>query len=120
MLTLQYVPYEELTDLDSERKIQKLIRIVKQDKVVLMEGTLNSKEEARLIEETMEQIDKKFKGVEVSSLNPSIKAKSVMESIKNMLIGNRKGMTIIGPANIVKEIKRDPNRIHLFTSKRRR
>ena len=53
MLTFQFIPWEEVCELDSERKIQKLLRIVKQDKIVVMEGQLASSEETMLIEDTM-------------------------------------------------------------------
>jgi hypothetical protein len=33
-----------------------------------------------------------------------------------LLLGNREGVTIIGPASIVKEIKRDPNKVELLTN----
>ncbi|MBI2508424.1 DUF2073 domain-containing protein [Candidatus Woesearchaeota archaeon] len=124
-LTIQYVPFEEVSDLDSERKIQKLIRIVKQNKLVLMEGTLTSQEEADLIEETMETIDSKFKGVEITSFNPTEKnSRQIQDKLKQkfmeMIWGRRRGLTIIGPANIVREIRKDPNRIQLFLSSRGR
>ncbi len=124
-LTIQYVPFEEVSDLDSERKIQKLIRIVKQNKLVLMEGTLTSQEEADLIEETMETIDNKFKGVEITSLNPLEKnTKQIQDRLKQIfmeaIFGRRRGLTIIGPANIVREIRKDPNRVQLFLSNRGR
>jgi|SRR3989344_1037462 len=124
-LTIQYVPFEEFSNLDSERKIQKLIRIVKQNKLVLMEGTLTSQEEADLIEETMETIDSKFKGVEITSFNPMEKNnKQIQDKLKQMFMkmiwGRRRGLTIIGPANIVREIRKDPNRIQLFLSSRGR
>ncbi len=124
-LTIQYVPFEEVSDLDSERKIQKLIRIVKQNKLVLMEGTLTSQEEADLIEETMATIDNKFKGVEITSFNPLEKnARQIQDKLKQifmqMVWGRRRGLTIIGPANIVREIRKDPNRIQLFLSNRGR
>ena len=42
----------------------------------------------------------------------------------SMLVGNRQGFTIIGPAAIIKEIKKDPTKVQLFTvdkmKKRRR
>lgn len=122
---MQYVPFEEVSNLDSERKIQKLIRIVKQNKLVLMEGTLTSQEEADLIEETMESIDSKFKGVEITSFNPLEKNnKQIQDKLKQkfmeMIWGRRRGLTIIGPANIVREIRKDPNRIQLFLSNRGR
>lgn len=123
-LTIQYVPYEEMLGLDSEKRIQKLLKVVKQNKVVLMEGTLSPEEEANLIEETMQSIDSKFKGVEISSFNPLDKnTRMFQEKIKNLLLqfvlGRRRGLTIIGPANIVKEIKRDPRSVQLFLSNRR-
>ena len=31
------------------------------------------------------------------------------------LLGDRKGFTVIGPATIVKQIKKDPDKIELFT-----
>ena len=31
------------------------------------------------------------------------------------LIGNRDGVTIIGPSTVVKEVRRNPNKIELFT-----
>jgi hypothetical protein len=124
-LTMQYVPYEDLSYLDSEKRIQKLLRIVKQNKVVLMEGTLSPQEEADLIEATMELVDAKFKGVEISSFNPMerVTKKTPQDQIKkvflNLIWGRRRDLTIIGPATIVKDIKRDPKSIQLFLSKRR-
>jgi hypothetical protein len=38
----------------------------------------------------------------------------------SMLMGNRQGMTIIGPASIVKQIKQDPEKIQVFTDVKRR
>ena len=122
---MQYVPFEEVSGLDSERKIQKLIKIVKQNKLVLMEGTLTPQEEADLIEETMETIDSKFKGVEITSFNPLEKnSRQIQDKLKQLFIetlfGRSRGLTIIGPANIVREIRKDPNRIQLFLSNRGR
>lgn len=123
MLTLQFIPYEEISDLESEKKIQKLLRIVKQEKIVLMEGRLKTEEETQLIESTMNLISKKFKGIEVSTIDPRDKnsknndlQNKLKRSLFNLLLGRRRGLTIIGPANIIKEIKKDPNRILLYTT----
>ncbi len=119
MLTFQFVPWEEIFNLDSERKVQKLLRIVKQQKIVVMEGQLGSNEEAMLIEATMELINSKFKGVEIGIISPqNTKSEELHEKIKsnliNLILGKRRGLTIVGPANIVKEIKKDPNKLQLF------
>jgi len=128
MLTFQYIPWEDICNLESEKKVQKLLRIVKQEKIIMMEGRLSSDEEARLIEATMELIDSKFKGVEVGMVEPNgNKNEEVHEKLRslfmNLFLGRRRGLTIIGPAHIVKEIKKDPNRLQLFMAnpkKRRR
>jgi len=41
--------------------------------------------------------------------------KKIRHQFINMVLGNRRGMTIIGPANVIKEIKQDPDKIQLFT-----
>lgn len=126
MLTLQYIPYSEVGSLNSEKKIQKLLRVVQEDKIILLEGRLASNEKSELIRKTMEQIDERFKGIEIEELDVDKKDKAFLEKIKTVLInfimGSRRGLTIIGPASIIKEIKKDPDKIQLFTeeSKKRR
>lgn len=119
MLTLQFVPYGDIEHLDSEGRIAKLLDIVKDDKIVLMQGRLHPEEETLLIQKTMEQIADEFKGVEICTIFPQEKDLQFLRRIKKEMIkamlGNRDGITIIGPANIVKEIKRDINKIELFT-----
>jgi hypothetical protein len=117
-LTLQFVPYMEIESLSSVKRIQKLLRIVKNDKIILLEGRLRSHEEAELIRKTMEEIDEKFKGIELSVVNPDQAEAAFFKRVRNAfvsaLLGNRSGFTIIGPATIVREIKQDPGKIQLF------
>ncbi len=119
MLTLQFVPYGEIENLSSKDRIDKLLNIVKQDKIVLMQGRLKPEEETLLIMETMSQIHKKFIGVEICTIYPEENNLQFFNKIKKemvkFLIGNRDGVTIIGPSTVVKEIRRNPNKIELFT-----
>jgi len=118
MLTLQFVPYDEIEGLSSARRIQKLMNIVKQNKIVLLEGKLKKEEETDLIEITMEEIDAKFKGIELAVIDSQQEVagfERVRKGFFNLLLGDRQGMTIIGPATVVKEIKKNPNKIELFT-----
>ena len=118
-LTLQFVPYGDIEVLDSESRIGKLLGIVKNKNIVLMEGRLRPEEETMLIQRTMEAIDKQFKGVELCTIFPEDRNLAVFRKIRknftSFLLGNREGLTIIGPADVVKEIRRDPNKIQLFT-----
>ncbi len=122
MLTLQFIPYHEISDLDSDQRIKRILTASKQEKIVLIGGRLKKQEEAQLIERTMESIDSDFKGIELAVIYPNLKDlrtnftfSNVKKHISNLFLGNRSGLTIIGPATVVKEIKRDPNKIELLT-----
>jgi hypothetical protein len=41
--------------------------------------------------------------------------KKIKKEFFRLMLGNSEGMTIIGPASVIKEIKRDPNKIQLYT-----
>lgn len=118
MITLRIIPYSEIADLSSLGKIRKLLNIAKENKIVLLQGRLDKEEEAELIKVTMEEINKDFKGIELAVIE-SEKNKSgfgiLREGLANMLLGNKQGLTIIGPTSIVKEIKKDPKKIELYT-----
>lgn len=119
MVTIQFIPYNDIEALSSAKRIQKLLNIVKDNKIVLLQGRLRKEEEKDLIEITMEEIDEKFKGIELSVIYPNKNYKTFLEKFRkglyDFLLGDRTGMTILGPATIVKEIKKDPNKIELFT-----
>lgn len=117
-LTLQFIPYSEIGELSSDARIKKILKIVKQDRIALMEGRLSTEEEAGLIEQTMGEIGGRFRGVEVATIHPERKNSELInklrENVFELLFGKKGGMTIVGPASIIKEIKRDPNKIQLF------
>jgi hypothetical protein len=119
MITLQYVPWHEIADLPSQKKVKKLLAMAREDKIVLVEGRLSKPEEAELIKKTMEAIDEEFKGIEIGVIYPDIKNADFMHKVRSglakVLLGDRHGITIIGPATIVKEIKQDPDKIQLLT-----
>lgn len=119
MLTLQYVPFNEIERLDSEKRVKKLLKIVKENKILLLEGKLRKNEETDLIRKTMEQISDDFKGIELGVIYPSRENLPFFNKMRrkfvDILLGDRQGLTVIGPANIVKEIKQDPDKIQLFT-----
>lgn len=119
MLTLQFVPYSEIEYISSVGRIRKLLNIAKENRIVLLEGRLKKEEETELIKATMEEINKDFKGIELSIIYPNKKESDLFKRLKrnfvNMLLGDRQGLTIIGPASVVREIKKDPDKIQLFT-----
>ncbi len=119
MITLEFVPYSEIEGLSSIGRIRKLLKIAKENKIVLLEGRLRKEEEAELIKTTMEEIDDEFKGIELAVIYPEQKDLNFLKRLRinlvNIVLGYRAGFTILGPASVVKEIKKDPRRIQLFT-----
>ena len=119
MLTLQFIPYHEINDLSSNNKIKKILNLVREDKIVLIEGRLKHYEETNLIQQTMQIVNKKFKGVELCTICPEFKNDKLFQRMRqvvvNFLVGDRQGLTVVGPATIIKEIRRDPNKILLLT-----
>ena len=119
MLTLEFVPYYEISGLSSLGRIKKLLKIAKENKIVLLEGRLKKEEETELIKTTMEEINEGFTGIELAVIYPTKGDEGVIKTIRNglvdMLAGDRLGLTIIGPASVVKAIKKDPTKIQLLT-----
>ena len=119
-LTLQFIPYTEIENLSSLGRIRKLLNAVKEGKIVLLEGRLRKEEETELIKTTMEEINSEFKGIELAVIYPETHNLDVLKKMRNQfinaLLGDRRGLTILGPASVVKEIKKDPNKIQLFTN----
>jgi hypothetical protein len=119
MVTFKFVPFQDIEVLSSAKRINKLLNIVKENKIVVMEGRLKKQEEADLIEITMEEISAKFKGIELSVVYPDKTKQNFGQKVKgvfaNVLLGDRIGMTIIGPASVVKRIEQNPDNIELFT-----
>ncbi len=120
MVTLQLVPYAEIEALTSVGRIRKLLSIAKEDKIVLLQGRLKKDEETELIKATMEEIDDAFKGIELAVINPGVSTtltgfQKLRSNVVTTLLGDRQGLTIIGPATVIRKIKKDPNKIELFT-----
>lgn len=108
-----------MENLSEFRRIKRLLELVKEEKIILLEGRLKKHEETDLIKETMEEINEKFKGIEIATVNPEMKEATFLQKFRggvaSVVLGNRIGFTIIGPATIIKEIKKDPNKIQLLT-----
>jgi len=122
-VTIQFIPFGELAYLSSYKRVKKLIEMAEENKIILIQGKLEPQEEADLIEETMRKIGRssKFKGIELTSFVPQTKNLTIFQNLRekmaNALVGNRDSLTVIGPATVVREIKKDPTKIELYLRK---
>ncbi len=84
MVTFQFIPYQDIESLTSAKRINKLLNIVKDNRIVIMEGRLTKEEEGDLIEITMEEIGPKFKGIELSVIYPDKNTQDWQRKMKSM------------------------------------
>ena len=117
------MPYAEIRRLDSGDRIKKILKIILGNNILILQGKLKNEEETRLIEDTMAMIDhvKNFKGVELAVISDNGDEK-FFEKVRRKMIntlfnGDLGAITIIGPATIVKEIKRNPKKIELLLNR---
>ncbi|MBS3076335.1 DUF2073 domain-containing protein [Candidatus Pacearchaeota archaeon] len=118
--SIQFLPYSEIRTLSSDERIRKILNIVLGNNILILQGKLKAEEETRLIGDTMAMIDhvKNFKGIELAVIGGNGE-ESVFFKMKKGLAnalsgGDMSAITIIGPASIVKEIKRNPKKIELL------
>ena len=121
--SMQFLPYSEIRDLDSNGRIKKILDIVLGNNILIIQGKLKPDEEARLIGDTMAMIGhlKNFKGIELAVVGENDE-EGFMDKMKKRIAdvlsgGDLSAVTIIGPATVVKEIKKDPKKIELFLNR---
>lgn len=121
--SIQFMPYSEIRGLNSTARIKKILDIILGSNILILQGKLHPEEETRLIGDTMAMIGhvKDFKGIELAVVGSGEREGffgKMRSGIVNALSGGDLGaITIIGPATIVKEIKRNPKKIELLLNK---
>jgi hypothetical protein len=92
-------------------KISMIVNRVKNGDLVVIEGGLTPEEEAELIEATMREIDvDNFMGIDIYTLEKD--KKSFFGLSKSKIVG----ITIIGPANVMKAVKKKSNFLSMIAN----
>lgn len=113
------MPYSEIRELTITERVKKILNLILGNRVVILQGRLRPEEEIRLIEDTMAMVDhiKTFKGIELAVVEANRDEGFFLRmkrGIARGLTGESNSLTVIGPASVVKEIKRDPSKIEVF------
>ena len=121
-LSLHVIPFSEVQSLGIAERVKKILNLVLGNKIVILHGRLRPEEEARLIEDTMALVDhvKNFKGIELAVIEPDLRERGVFVKMRygmaKRLVGDNSALTVIGPASVIKDIKRDPKKLELWLS----
>ena len=112
---IEFVSQRVLSKKGEEDKLNFILNSVKKDKILVLEEPLSGEEEAKLIEKTMGAVSKDFPGIEMCTLGKV--ANDVRGVVIKILGGRSSGLTVVGPSNLVKQIKRDPHKLQLLAGK---
>ena len=109
-ISFNLVSRHKLEELSSDEKLKFILKEVKKGKILVLENGLTPMEQTILIENTMKEIEQDtFIGVEMEGYgqdNPSF--------IQRLLgISRKPRMTLIGPADLLKMVKKDSDMIQI-------
>lgn len=115
------------------KRISFILNKVKDGTILVTDGVMKPDEEMALIKETMRRVDTGFPGIEVASLKKPTKGiqkvvegmtdqsdrikkyLSILTGTKMKTSSLKTGLTLIGPAKYIKDIKKNPNSFSVLT-----
>lgn len=106
-IKMDLISEDKLNSMGSMEKLRFVLDGVKSGNIVILEGGLTSEEQMKLIELTMTEVDDDFPGIEISGY----------PSKRGFLNLRRKTrLTMIGPAAVIRTIKKDKDLISTVVS----
>ena len=109
---IDLISQERLATLSSSEKIGLVLSIVRSGAIVILENGLTPEEQADLIEMTMHEImPGEFSGIEIETY-PSPKRGMISRFFGN----TAPRLAVIGPANQMRTIRKDPDIISAWVS----
>lgn len=132
-MKMDFVSSDILNQKTGSKRLNFILSKVKDGTILVTDGVLSPGEEMDLIKETMQRVDDGFPGIEVCSLKRPVKGlqsffekvidqKERMQNFVNYLRGKEvagsslhTGITLVGPARIIKKIKKNPDSFSVLT-----
>lgn len=107
-ISVNLISRQKLEELSSNEKLDFILKEVQKGKVLVLEQGLTSMEQTSLIEHTMREIEQDtFIGIEMEGYSED------RPTFLQKFLGKMKKprMTVIGPADLLKTIRKDSNMI---------
>jgi uncharacterized protein len=112
---MDLISEEKMAEMTAMEKIRLILDGVKEGKIIVLERGLTPTEEAKLIEMTMTEITQEdFPGIEIESYPSSQNQKLIDRIFRKPVVRTR--LTVIGPANQLKTLKKDRDLISALVS----
>lgn len=107
-ISFNLISRQKLNDLSSSEKLKYILKEVKSGRILVLEHGLTPTEQATLIEHTMKEIDHDtFIGIEMEGYGEE--KISFLQRVFGIVKKPR--MTVIGPANLLKTVHKDNDKI---------
>jgi len=109
-VTIEFISREKLSERNFEDKLDVVIDKVKDDSVLVLEEAWTPEEKSQLIQNSMQQVDEDFPGVEFMGLdagNTKLHKAKRMVLDKLMNEDYRRGLTIVGNSRVMEKIKEE-------------
>ena len=131
-IKIDFISSSVLDDKSRDERIKFILKKVSDGSILITDGVLKADEEMDLIKETMRRVDDGFPGIEVTSLKRTPKGlefvtekfndqKEKIQGFFSGVMGKevgktsvRGGLTLIGPAKVIKKIKNNPESFSVF------
>ncbi len=111
-LGIEFVSTKILSEMKDNEATEYLLKVIRRGDMIVLDEKLPPAQEKELFKRTMEIIDDDFTGIEISSIGDS--ETSWKNSIIKLLGGKTTGLTVIGSAKIIKNIKNQKDKINLL------
>jgi len=111
-LGIEFVSTKILSEMENDKATDYLLKVIKKGDMIVLDEKLPPAQEKELFRKTMEIVDNKFTGIEISSIGES--NESWKNSIIKLLGGKTTGLTVIGSAKVIKKIKNEKDKINLL------
>ena len=107
-ISVNLVSRQKLENLTPDEKLNFILKEVRNGKILVLENGLTSIEQTNLIENTMKEIKQDtFIGIEMQGYNPD-KPSFIQKFLGKI---QKPRMTVIGPAHLLKTIRKDSSMI---------
>ena len=115
---IDLISEERLSELTSMEKIHMILDNVREGRIVILEKGLSPEEQSRLIEMTMREIlPDGFNGIEIETHPSRDDAPGFLRRLMGKITREAR-LTVIGPANQLRMIRKDRDMISAWVSSR--
>lgn len=113
-VTIEFLSRDKLASNNFEEKLQLILEKVRDDAVLVLEESWTPEEKRELIQNSMQEVNEEFPGVEFMGLagEPSKVSKAKRLFFQKVLNEEyRRGLTIVGNSRVMEKIKEEKDTV---------